>query len=351
MINEWRGFQDGKWQKNIDVQDFIQRNYTLYEGDDSFLEGPTEKTTKLWNKVLELMREELEKGVLDIDTKTVSSITSHDAGYIDKDLEEIVGLQTDKPLKRAIMPYGGIRMVKKACEAYGYKVDPAVEEIFTKYRKTHNDGVFDAYTPEIRAARHAGIITGLPDAYGRGRIIGDYRRVALYGIDRLIEEKEKEKLELDYDEFDEATIRLREELTEQIKALNEMKEMALKYGYDISKPAKNAKEAVQWTYFAFLAAIKEQNGAAMSLGRVSTFLDIYIERDLKEGTLTERQAQELMDHFVMKLRMVRFLRTPDYNELFSGDPVWVTESIGGVGVDGRPLVTKNSFRILILSTI
>ncbi|WP_434642822.1 formate C-acetyltransferase [Thermoanaerobacterium thermosaccharolyticum] len=346
MINEWRGFQEGKWQKNIDAQDFIQRNYTLYEGDDSFLEGPTEKTTKLWNKVLELMREELEKGVLDIDTKTVSSITSHDAGYIDKDLEEIVGLQTDKPLKRAIMPYGGIRMVKKACEAYGYKVDPAVEEIFTKYRKTHNDGVFDAYTPEIRAARHAGIITGLPDAYGRGRIIGDYRRVALYGIDRLIEEKEKEKLELDYDEFDEATIRLREELTEQIKALNEMKEMALKYGYDISKPAKNAKEAVQWTYFAFLAAIKEQNGAAMSLGRVSTFLDIYIERDLKEGTLTERQAQELMDHFVMKLRMVRFLRTPDYNELFSGDPVWVTESIGGVGVDGRPLVTKNSFRIL-----
>jgi formate acetyltransferase 1 len=346
VINEWRGFQEGKWQKTIDVQDFIQKNYTLYEGDDSFLEGPTEKTTKLWNKVLELMREELKKGVLDIDTKTVSSITSHDAGYIDKDLEEIVGLQTDKPLKRAIMPYGGIRMVKKACEAYGYKLDPKVEEIFTKYRKTHNDGVFDAYTPEIRAARHAGIITGLPDAYGRGRIIGDYRRVALYGIDRLIEEKEKEKLELDYDEFDEATIRLREELTEQIKALNEMKEMALKYGYDISKPAKNAKEAIQWTYFAFLAAIKEQNGAAMSLGRVSTFLDIYIERDLKEGTLTEKQAQELMDHFVMKLRMVRFLRTPDYNELFSGDPVWVTESIGGVGVDGRPLVTKNSFRIL-----
>ncbi|WP_190317084.1 formate C-acetyltransferase [Thermoanaerobacterium thermosaccharolyticum] len=346
MSNEWRGFQEGKWQKTIDVQDFIQKNYTLYEGDDSFLEGPTEKTTILWNKVLELMKEELKKGVLDIDTKTVSSITSHEAGYIDKDLEEIVGLQTDKPLKRAIMPYGGIRMVKKACEAYGYKVDPAVEEIFTKYRKTHNDGVFDAYTPEIRAARHAGIITGLPDAYGRGRIIGDYRRVALYGIDRLIEEKEKEKLELDYDEFDEATIRLREELTEQIKALNEMKEMALKYGYDISKPAKNAKEAIQWTYFAFLAAIKEQNGAAMSLGRVSTFLDIYIERDLKEGTLTERQAQELMDHFVMKLRMVRFLRTPDYNELFSGDPVWVTESIGGAGVDGRPLVTKNSFRIL-----
>ncbi|KAA5805714.1 formate C-acetyltransferase [Thermoanaerobacterium thermosaccharolyticum] len=346
VSNEWRGFQEGKWQKTIDVQDFIQKNYTLYEGDDSFLEGPTEKTTILWNKVLELMKEELKKGVLDIDTKTVSSITSHEAGYIDKDLEEIVGLQTDKPLKRAIMPYGGIRMVKKACEAYGYKVDPAVEEIFTKYRKTHNDGVFDAYTPEIRAARHAGIITGLPDAYGRGRIIGDYRRVALYGIDRLIEEKEKEKLELDYDEFDEATIRLREELTEQIKALNEMKEMALKYGYDISKPAKNAKEAIQWTYFAFLAAIKEQNGAAMSLGRVSTFLDIYIERDLKEGTLTERQAQELMDHFVMKLRMVRFLRTPDYNELFSGDPVWVTESIGGAGVDGRPLVTKNSFRIL-----
>ncbi|SNX53836.1 formate C-acetyltransferase [Thermoanaerobacterium sp. RBIITD] len=346
MNKAWNGFKEGNWQKNIDVRDFIQKNYTLYEGDESFLEGPTEKTMKLWNKVLNLMKEELNKGVLDVDTKIVSSITSHKAGYIDRELEEIVGLQTDAPLKRAIMPYGGIRMVKSSCEAYGYKVDPEVDEIFTNYRKTHNEGVFDAYTPEIRAARHAGIITGLPDAYGRGRIIGDYRRVALYGIDRLIEEKEKEKLELDYDEFDEATIKLREELSEQIKALNEMKEMAKMYGYDISKPAENAKEAIQWTYFGYLAAVKEQNGAAMSLGRVSTFLDIYIERDLQEGKLTEKEAQELMDHFVMKLRMVRFLRTPEYNELFSGDPVWVTESIGGIGVDGRPLVTKNSFRIL-----
>lgn len=346
MINAWRGFKEGNWQKNIDVSDFIKRNYTLYEGDDSFLEGPTERTKKLWNKVLDLMQEELKKGVLDIDTSTVSSITSHKAGYIDKELEQIVGLQTDAPLKRAVMPYGGIRMVRNACKAYGYEVDPKIDEIFTKYRKTHNDGVFDAYTPEIRLARHAGIITGLPDAYGRGRIIGDYRRVALYGIDRLIEDKQREIEELDFDEMDEATIRLREELSEQIKALNEMKEMARMYGFDISRPAENAKEAIQWTYFGFLAAIKEQNGAAMSLGRVSTFLDIYIERDLQEGTLTEKEAQELIDHFVMKLRMVRFLRTPEYNELFSGDPVWVTESIGGVGVDGRPLVTKNSFRIL-----
>lgn len=346
MINAWRGFKEGNWQKNIDVRDFIQRNFTLYEGDDSFLEKPTERTKKLWDKVLNLMQEELKKGVLDVDTSTVSSITSHKAGYIDKELEQIVGLQTDAPLKRAIMPYGGIRMVRNALKAYGYEVDPKIDEIFTKYRKTHNDGVFDAYTPEIKLVRHAGIITGLPDAYGRGRIIGDYRRVALYGIDILIEDKQREVEELDFDEMDEATIRLREELAEQIKALNEMKEMASMYGYDISRPAENAKEAIQWTYFGYLAAIKEQNGAAMSLGRVSTFLDIYIERDLQEGTLTEKEAQELMDHFVMKLRMVRFLRTPEYNELFSGDPVWVTESIGGVGVDGRPLVTKNSFRIL-----
>lgn len=346
MFNAWRRFKEGNWQKNIDVRDFIQRNYILYEGDESFLEGPTERTKKLWDKVLNLMQEELKKGVLDVDTSTVSSITSHKAGYIDKELEEIVGLQTDAPLKRAVMPYGGIRMVRNALKAYGYEVDPEIDEIFTKYRKTHNDGVFDAYTPEIKLARRAGIITGLPDAYGRGRIIGDYRRVALYGIDRLIEDKKREAEETDFDEMDEATIRLREELAEQIKALNEIKEMASMYGFDISRPAENAKDAVQWTYFAFLAAVKEQNGAAMSLGRVSTFLDIYIERDLQEGTLTEKEAQELMDHFVMKLRMVRFLRTPEYNELFSGDPVWVTESIGGVGVDGRPLVTKNSFRIL-----
>ncbi|SHJ97322.1 formate C-acetyltransferase [Tepidibacter formicigenes] len=347
MTKAWESFKEGKWSKEIDVRNFIQLNYTPYEGDDSFLAGATENTKKLWDKVSTLMKEEVKKGgTLDVDTKTVSSITSHKAGYIDKDLETIVGLQTDAPLKRAVMPFGGIRMVENSCKAYGYELDSSIKEAFTKYRKTHNDGVFDAYTPEMRAARRAGIITGLPDAYGRGRIIGDYRRIALYGIDRLIQDKEEQKNSLNVLTMDEDTIRLREEISEQIKSLTELKEMALEYGFDISKPAANAKEAVQWTYFGYLAAVKEQNGAAMSLGRVSTFLDIYFERDIKNGVLTEEEAQEIMDHFVMKLRMVRFLRTPEYNDLFSGDPTWVTEVIGGMGVDGRTLVTKNSFRML-----
>ena len=347
-FDEWNGFKKGEWNSEINVRDFIQRNYTPYEGDSSFLVGPTKKTTKLWNEVLELYKKEhaSQGGVLDIDTKTISTISSHDAGYIDKDLEEIVGLQTDEPLKRAIMPFGGIRIVEKSCEAYGRKVDDKVEEIFHKYRKTHNDGVFSVYTPDIRAARSSHLITGLPDGYGRGRIIGDYRRIALYGVDILIEEKKRDLDILNVDEINEETIRQREEISEQIKALNDLKEMASKYGFDISKPAKNAKEAVQWLYFGYLGAIKDQNGAAMSLGRTSSFLDIYFERDLKSGTLTEEQVQEIVDHFIMKLRMVRFLRTPEYNELFSGDPVWVTESIGGMGIDGRTLVTKNSFRVL-----
>ena len=347
-FDEWNGFKKGEWNSEINVRDFIQRNYTPYEGDSSFLVGPTKKTTKLWNEVLELYKKEQasQGGVLDIDTKTISTISSHDAGYIDKDLEEIVGLQTDEPLKRAIMPFGGIRIVEKSCEAYGRKVDDKVEEIFHKYRKTHNDGVFSVYTPDVRAARSSHLITGLPDGYGRGRIIGDYRRIALYGVDILIEEKKRDLDILNVDEINEETIRQREEISEQIKALNDLKEMASKYGFDISKPAKNAKEAVQWLYFGYLGAIKDQNGAAMSLGRTSSFLDIYFERDLKSGTLTEEQVQEIVDHFIMKLRMVRFLRTPEYNELFSGDPVWVTESIGGMGIDGRTLVTKNSFRVL-----
>ena len=347
-FDEWNGFKKGEWNSEINVRDFIQRNYTPYEGDSSFLVGPTKKTTKLWNEVLELYKKEhaSQGGVLDIDTKTISTISSHDAGYIDKDLEEIVGLQTDEPLKRAIMPFGGIRIVEKSCEAYGRKVDDKVEEIFHKYRKTHNDGVFSVYTPDIRAARSSHLITGLPDGYGRGRIIGDYRRIALYGVDILIEEKKRDLDILNVDEINEETIRQREEISEQIKALNDLKDMASKYGFDISKPAKNAKEAVQWLYFGYLGAIKDQNGAAMSLGRTSSFLDIYFERDLKNGTLTEDQVQEIVDHFIMKLRMVRFLRTPEYNELFSGDPVWVTESIGGMGIDGRTLVTKNSFRVL-----
>ena len=347
-FDEWNGFKKGEWNSEINVRDFIQRNYTPYEGDSSFLVGPTKKTTKLWNEVLELYKKEhaSQGGVLDIDTKTISTISSHDAGYIDKDLEEIVGLQTDEPLKRAIMPFGGIRIVEKSCEAYGRKVDDKVEEIFHKYRKTHNDGVFSVYTPDIRAARSSHLITGLPDGYGRGRIIGDYRRIALYGVDILIEEKKRDLDILNVDEINEETIRQREEISEQIKALNDLKDMASKYGFDISKPAKNAKEAVQWLYFGYLGAIKDQNGAAMSLGRTSSFLDIYFERDLKSGTLTEEQVQEIVDHFIMKLRMVRFLRTPEYNELFSGDPVWVTESIGGMGIDGRTLVTKNSFRVL-----
>ena len=347
-FEQWNKFKAGDWQKEINVRDFIQRNYTPYEGDSSFLKETTEKTQKLWDEVLELYKKEKESkgGVLDIDTKTVSTVAAHDAGYIDKNLEEIVGLQTDAPLKRAIMPFGGIRIVEKSCEAYGREVDPEVDKIFHTIRKTHNDGVFSVYTPDIRAARSSHLITGLPDGYGRGRIIGDYRRVALYGVDVLIEEKKSELEILDTNEFTESIIREREEIKEQIDALQALKVMAAKYGYDISQPASNAKEAVQWLYFGYLGAIKDQNGAAMSIGRTSTFLDIYFERDMANGTLTEEQVQEIMDHFVMKLRLVRFLRTPEYNELFSGDPVWVTESIGGMGIDGRTLVTKNSFRIL-----
>ncbi|MFY9297392.1 MAG: formate C-acetyltransferase [Caldicoprobacterales bacterium] len=346
-MDAWRDFSDGYWKTETDVREFIQENYKPYEGDDSFLAGPTERTKKLWEKTSQLLQEENKRnGTLDIDTETVSTITSHGPGYIDRDLEIIVGLQTDEPLKRAIMPFGGIRMVKNACEAYGYKLDPKVEKVFTEYRKTHNQGVFDAYTPEIRKARSAGIITGLPDAYGRGRIIGDYRRVPLYGVDRLIQEKKRQMGLLETAWMEDEIIRQREETTEQIRALEALKIMAQSYGYDISKPARNAFEAVQWLYFAFLGAVKEQNGAAMSLGRVSTFLDIYIERDMAEGTLTEEEAQELIDQFVIKLRLVRFLRTPEYNELFSGDPTWVTEAIGGMSVDGRTLVTKNSYRFL-----
>ena len=347
-FEQWEGFEKGDWQNEINVRDFIQRNYTPYEGDSTFLAGPTEKTKKLWDEVLELYKKEKASkgGVLDIDTKTISSVNAYEPGYINKDLEEIVGLQTDAPLKRAIMPYGGIRIVEKACEAYDKKVDDEVEEIFHKYRKTHNDGVFSVYTPDIRAARSAHLLTGLPDGYGRGRIIGDYRRVALYGVDVLIEEKKKDLDILNVDCLSEEVIREREEISEQIKALNDLKAMASKYGFDISKPATNSKEAVQWLYFGYLGAVKSQDGAAMSLGRTSTFLDIYFERDLENGTITEEEIQEIMDHFVMKLRLVRFLRTPEYNELFSGDPVWVTESIGGMGIDGRTLVTKNSFRIL-----
>jgi formate C-acetyltransferase len=346
MFEQWQGFNSGSWMTEIDVRHFIQTNYTPYEGDESFLAGATARTHTLWDKVTALMAQERQQGVLDADTAIVSTITSHSPGYIDQTLEQIVGLQTDKPLKRAIMPLGGIRVVKASLEAYGYKLDPKTEEIFTKYRKTHNDGVFDGYTREMRLARHSGIITGLPDAYGRGRIIGDYRRVALYGVDRLIDDKKTQLESLDVDVIDADTIQLREEINEQIKALFELKQMAASYGFEIGCPAANAKEAVQWLYLAYLAAVKEQNGAAMSLGRVSTFLDIYFERDLQRGVATESELQELMDHVVMKLRMVRFLRTPDYNELFSGDPTWVTECIGGIGEDGRPLVTKNSFRIL-----
>ncbi len=342
----WNGFKTGKWNKSIDVRDFIQKNYTPYEGDESFLAGPTQKTKELWNRVLDLYKEEKEKGVLDIDVETASNINAYKPGYINKDLEQIVGLQTDSPLKRAIMPEGGIKIVEKSCESYGYKVSDKIEDIYHNYRKTHNDGVYQAYTPEIRAARRSKLLTGLPDGYGRGRIIGDYRRVALYGVDILIEEKKKDYENTRSNWMSEDIIREREEISEQIKALEDLKEMAKGYGFDISKPASNAKEATQWLYFAYLGAIKQQNGAAMSIGRTSTFLDIYFERDLKAGYLTEEQAQEIMDHFVMKLRMVRFLRTPEYNELFSGDPVWVTESIGGMGIDGRTLVTKNSFRVI-----
>ena len=339
-------FKPGKWQQEINVRDFIQKNYSLYEGNADFLAAPTEATVKLWERCCELLKQERANGgVIDMDTKIVSSITSHGAGYIDKDLETIVGLQTDAPLKRAMQPFGGIRMAEGACKSYGYQVEPEVSEIFTKYRKTHNQGVFDCYTPEMKAARHSAILTGLPDAYGRGRIIGDYRRIALYGIDRLIQDKKEQHASID-GEMNAEKLQLKEELAEQIRALQEMAELGRIYGFDITRPAENAKEAIQWLYFGYLAAIKEQNGAAMSIGRTSTFLDIYIERDLRNGVITEAEAQEMIDHFIMKLRLVKFARTPEYNSLFSGDPTWVTESIGGVGVDGRPLVTKNSFRYL-----
>ncbi len=346
MSNAWEGFVPGKWSKEINVRDFIQKNYTEYTGDASFLVGPTDATKKLWNEVLDLMKVEREKGgVYDCDIDNPSQVNSHKPGYIDKDLEKIVGLQTDVPLKRAFMPNGGIRMACQAAEQYGYVVDETIKNFFLKYRKTHNDGVFDAYTPEMRAARTAHILTGLPDTYGRGRIVGDYRRVALYGVDYLIKCKEHDK-SLICGEMTDERIRDREEISEQIKALKALKDMAAQYGSDISKPATNAHEAIQALYFGYLAAVKDQNGAAMSIGRNSTFLDIYIERDLKKGVLTETEAQELMDHFIMKLRMVRFARIQSYNELFSGDPTWVTESIAGMGTDGRSLVTKNSFRVL-----
>ena len=347
-FKEWDDFNKHvDWTDEINVRDFIQANYTPYTGDSAFLANPTNRTKQLWDEVLVLYKLENEKGgVLDADVSTPSSVNAYEPGYINKSLEQIVGLQTDKPLKRAIMPNGGIRIVEKSCEAYGYQVDDKIKEIYSKYRKTHNDGVFDVYTPDIRAARSSHLLTGLPDGYGRGRIIGDYRRVALYGVDYLINKKKEDLLNINPDEFTEEVIRNREEISEQIKALNDLKKMAEKYGFDISVPASNAKEAIQWLYFGYLGAVKDQNGAAMSIGRTSTFLDIYIERDLNNGTLTEEQAQELMDHFIMKLRLVRFLRTPEYNELFSGDPVWVTESIGGMGIDGRTLVTKNSYRVL-----
>lgn len=346
MRQEWYDFQPGSWTTDVNVRSFIQHNYTPYEGDASFLAGPTKRTEELWEEVKKLMAEETKKGILDAETSKPSTITTFGPGYVDKDKEVIVGYQTDKPLKRGIMPNGGVRVVKNALEAYGYTLDKTTEEIYTLNRKTHNDGVFDAYTDAMRKARHTGIITGLPDAYGRGRIIGDYRRVALYGIDFLIEEKLQEKKQLEIPSLESPDIRLREEISEQIKALKQLKEMAASYGHDISNPARNSFEATQWTYFAYLGAIKEQDGAAMSLGRVSTFLDIYYERDIKNGLITEDEVQELVDQFVMKLRMVRFLRTPSYNDLFSGDPTWVTESIGGMGLDGRTLVTKSSYRIL-----
>ena len=347
FMDEWEGFVPGRWSRtSINLRDFIHLNYKLYEGDESFLEGPTEATKQLWAQVMELSeKERAAGGVLDMDTKIISTITSHKAGYLNKDLEQIVGFQTDKPFKRSLQPFGGIRMAVTACKEYGYEVDPEVVDLFTKYRKTHNQGVFDVYTPEMRLARHAAIITGLPDAYGRGRIIGDYRRVALYGVDYLIEDK-KDQLATSLVRMTSENIQLREELAEQIRALGDLKKLGEIYGFDISKPAKNAKEAIQWLYFGYLAAVKEQNGAAMSLGRTSTFIDIYIQRDLDRGLITEKQAQEYIDHFIMKLRLVKFARTPEYNSLFSGDPTWVTESIGGVSVDGTPMVTKTSFRYL-----
>lgn len=346
LTEAWRGFRGTTWRTVVDVRAFIQANYTPYIGDEGFLSGPTPRTKTVWERIAGMLPEERRRGIHDVDVATPSSITAHAPGYIDRDHELIVGLQTDAPLKRAIMPQGGLRMVENGLATYGYELDPKVKEIFTKYRKTHNDGVFDAYTPEIRAARRAGVITGLPDAYGRGRIIGDYRRVALYGVDRLVEAKKAELGALDDAFSTETVIRDREELSEQIRALHELRAMAATYGHDIGGPATTAQEAVQWLYFAYLAAVKEQNGAAMSLGRTSTFLDVYLERDLAEGRITEERAQELVDDFVIKLRIVRFLRTPEYDQLFSGDPTWVTESIGGIGDDGRPLVTRTSFRYL-----
>lgn len=345
-FEEWNGFNHGVWKREINVRDFIQKNYKPYDGDEKFLTGPTQATKDLWEQVMELSKKEREAGgVLDMDTKIISTITSHGPGYLDKDKEKIVGFQTDKPFKRALQPNGGIRMAMKACSENGYEVDPDICKFYTVHRKTHNQGVFDAYTPEMRACRSSHIITGLPDAYGRGRIIGDYRRVALYGVDKLIEDKQHQKDSTRITMYSDV-IREREELSEQIRALGELIELGKIYGFDISKPAQNVQEAIQWTYLAYLAAVKEQNGAAMSLGRTSTFLDIYAERDLKNGTFTEEQIQEFVDHFIMKLRLVKFARTPEYNELFSGDPTWVTESIGGIGVDGRHMVTKMSFRYL-----
>jgi len=345
-MQAWKNFKGNEWQSSINVRDFIVNNMTVYEGDDSFLAGPTESTTKLWDQVMDLTKQERDAGgVLDLDTKLVSTIVSHDAGYLDKELEKIVGFQTDKPFKRSLQPFGGIKMAESSAKAYGFEIDPEISKIFTDYRKTHNQGVFDAYSPEIRAARKSGIITGLPDAYGRGRIIGDYRRVALYGVDRLMKEKLKDHNNT-RKTMDEETIRLREEISEQYRSLGELKEMAATYGFDISKPAETAQEAIQWLYFGYLAAIKEQNGAAMSIGRISTFLDIYIERDLQNNVISEVEAQEMLDHFIMKLRLVKFARTPDYNALFSGDPTWVTEAIGGMAADGRSMVTKSSFRFL-----
>ena len=345
-MNYWNGFVGELWKNEINVRDFIQCNYIPYTGDDSFLEDATENTKKVWNKLTEMFKVEREKGIYDAETKIPQAIDAYGPGYIDKDAEVIVGLQTDAPLKRGIFPKGGLRMVKNSLEAFGYEIDPLTEEIFTKYRKTHNEGVFSAYTDEMKACRKSGIITGLPDAYGRGRIIGDYRRVPLYGVDRLIEDKQQQMKLLEVAEMDDETIRRREEIFEQIKALKSFVKMGQAYGFDLSRPAENAKEAVQYLYFGYLAAVKDQDGAAMSLGRTSTFLDIYIQRDLENGVITEKEAQELIDQFIIKLRIVRFLRTPEYDALFSGDPTWTTESLGGQGVDGRTLVTKTSFRYL-----
>jgi formate C-acetyltransferase len=345
-MEQWQGFEKGIWTKEVNVRDFIMKNFTPFDGDDSFLAEATKATKQLWEQVMELSKQEREKGgVLDMDTEIVSTITSHGPGYLNKELEKVVGVQTDQPFKRSMQPFGGIRMAQQACESYGYELKPEIEKVFTEFRKTHNQGVFDAYTDEMKLARKSAIITGLPDAYGRGRIIGDYRRLALYGVDFLIKEKQQ-ALQETSTVMTEENIRLREELAEQIRALKELKQMAKAYGFDLSLPAQNTVEAFQWLYFGYLAAVKEQNGAAMSLGRVSTFLDIYVERDLANGTLTEAEVQEIVDHFIMKLRLVKFARTPDYNDLFSGDPIWVTESIGGIADDGRALVTKNSFRFL-----